>query len=238
MDTFTAFLIIIYAGIMHATFQLSVSVLTLLSSHTIGKTRSRRKLFNLTTSFVIGASIASLLLISFATLIAFDLFGTDADPFVWAVVAGLVGGVGISVWIFYYRRSKGTSLWIPRPVSDYLRGRTKDTSNSVEAFALGVMGILGEILFTIAPIAVAALTLSKLAPNLQIAGLFTYVIVTVLPLIIMWMLVGSGHKISKLQMWREKNKNFLQFTAGFGLLALGVYVYINEVITSAVAGGF
>lgn len=236
MDTFTAFMIIIYAGIMHATFQLSVSVLTLLSGHALGKGRSRRNLFKLTSSFVLGSIVSLSLLISFATLMIYNIYSPQIPTLVWTIVSGLVAGIGVSVWLFYYGKSIGTVLWVPRPISEYLRSRTQDTSNSVEAFSLGVMGVLGEILFTIAPISVASLVLVKLDPKIQLAGLFTYVLVAVLPIIVLWILVRRGHKISHLQKWREKNKFFMQFISGIGLLALAVYVYVNEVMTTTVTG--
>lgn len=236
MDTFTAFMLIIYAGIMHATFQLSVSVLTLLSGHALGKARSRRKVSALSASFVLGTIVSLLLLISFATLVMYDIFSPDIPRVVWTIVSGLLAGIGLSVWFFYYRKSEGTLLWIPRPISDYLRTRTSDTSNSVEAFSLGVMGVLGEILFTIAPISVASLALVKLDPKMQLAGLIVYVIVSILPLFVITLLVRRGHKISHVQKWREKNKFFMQFISGAGLLALAVYVYVNEVMTTSVTG--
>lgn len=110
MDTFTAFMIIVYAGIMHATFQLSVSVLTLLSGHALGKGRSRRNLFKLTSSFVLGSIVSLSLLISFATLMIYNIYSPQIPTLVWTIVSGLVAGIGVSVWLFYYGKSKGTVL--------------------------------------------------------------------------------------------------------------------------------
>jgi hypothetical protein len=52
-------------------------------------------------------------------------------------------------------------------------------------------------------------------------------------------LIGSGHSLSRIQRWREANKHFLQFAAGAGLIVLGGYLYVNEVVTvaTALAGG-
>lgn len=235
MDTLTALVIITIAGLLHATFQLSVSVLTLLSGHAIGNKKSQAKLFRLTTAFLVGASVMTLLLISSATLFSLNLFGPEAAPIVWAIASGIVIGVGISVWMFYYRRDKGTMLWIPRSIAGYLHDRTKHTSNSAEAFALGTMGVVGELLFTLAPLVIGALTIIQLNPSWQLVGLGIYVLTASLPLIVMWMLIGGGHKISELQKWREDNKYFLQFVAGSGLIVLGFYVYLSEVVT--VVGG-
>jgi hypothetical protein len=48
-------------------------------------------------------------------------------------------------------------------------------------------------------------------------------------------LIGSGHKISSIQKWRENNKRFLQFAAGSGLLILGCYLYVDKVVAVSVA---
>lgn len=226
-----ALAVIAFAGLMHATFQLSVSVLTLLSGHALGNTGSQKKLFRLTTAFMLGSGVMTLLLISTFTLLAFDFFGTQAEPLVWSIASGIVVGIGVSVWLFYYRRSKGTQLWIPRPIAEYLHDRSKHTSNTVESFALGTMGVLGELLFTIAPLAIAGLTLLQLSPSWQLIGIVIYILISMLPLIVVWMLVGGGHKVSELQNWRDKNKYFLQFVSGTGLVVLGFYVYISQVVS-------
>lgn len=232
MDTFTALCIILFSGLTHATFQLSVSVLTLLSGHSFGKAKSHKQLLSLSSSFLLGSFIVTLLLVSTFTLLALDLFGEVAEPVIWSISSGLVIGVGLSVWLFYYRRKTGTELWIPRPIAAYLHERSKRTSNSAESFALGVIGGLGEIIFTLAPLLIAGLAIMGLDSHWKLVGLAIYVTTSMLPLVIVWMLIGGGHKVSELQRWRENNKHFLQFVAGSGLIVLGLYVYINQVVTS------
>ena len=53
------------------------------------------------------------------------------------------------------------------------------------------------------------------------------------------MLIGGGHKLSRIQKWREDNKRFMQFAAGSALLVLGFYMYVNEVVAAVttVTGG-
>lgn len=228
--------IVALAALIHASFQLSVSVLTLLGGHAIGAKRSQAKVLRLTTSFVIGAGVMTVLLLSFVSLVMLDIFGTSVPPVVWAISCGLLFGVGIAVWLFYYRPGRGTSLWVPRPIASYLSERTKATKRSAEAFSLGLVSVLGELIFIIAPIVVSALVLIQLPSLWQLAGIAIYAILSLLSLVIVWVLIGSGHKLSRIQEWREANKYFLQFAAGSGLLILGFYAYVYEVIGSAVGG--
>ena len=232
-----SFAIIIFAALIHASFQLSVSMLTLLSGHAIGRRTKHSKLLRFTCSFLTGVGLMVLLLVSFGAFIGRHLFPDGNIPLlVWAASAGLLIGLGVAVWSFYYRHEKGTSLWLPRGIARYLADRTKATKSSAEAFGLGLSSGIGELIFTLAPMAIAILVLIQLEPMWQLVAIATYTFVSLLSLMIVYVLVGGGHKLSRIQKWREKNKRFLQFTAGAGLLILGFYVYVEKVIAITMAG--
>lgn len=230
--------IIAFAALIHASFQLSVSMLTLLSGHTIGRKAAHAKLLRLTWGFSLGAAVMTMLLISFTAYLLQQGFGGTVPPLAWAISCGLLLGLGVAVWTFYYRREKGTSLWLPRNMARYLGERTKATTRSAEAFGLGLSSVIAEFIFILAPMVISALVLIRLEPMWQIIGIATYTIVSLLSLFIVAGLVGSGHKLSRIQKWRENNKRFLQFAAGSGLIILGFYVYVDQIIaTTALASG-
>jgi len=237
MDIPVSLAIVALAGLIHASFQLSVSVLTLLSGHAIGSKRSHAKLLRLTTSFVIGAGVMTVLLLSSTSFVMLSLYGADTPQVVWAAVCGLLIGVAISVWLFYYRREKGTTLWIPRGVAAYLTERTKSTKMSAEAFGLGLSSVIGEAFFIIAPIIISALTLVQLPAVWQMVGIGIYTVISMMSLVVVWVMIGSGHTLGRIQQWREANKYFLQFAAGAGLLVLVFFVYVFEILGSTVVGG-
>lgn len=232
-----SFAIIVFAALIHASFQLSVSMLTLLSGHAIGKHTAHSRLMRLTCSFLTGVGMMTLFLVALSAFVFQQMFAAGVPLIAWAVGAGLLIGLGVAVWAFYYRHEKGTSLWIPRGIARYLLDRTKTTKSSAEAFGLGLTSGIGELIFTLAPILVAALVLIQLEPAWQLAGVALYTLVSLLSLLIVYVMVGGGHKLSKIQKWREKNKRFLQFAGGAGLLILGFYVYVETVVNVAVAGG-
>lgn len=235
MDILSSLSIVALAALIHASFQLSISVLTLLGGHAIGSKRSHAAVLRLTTAFVCGAGVMTILLLSFIALVVMQLLdGGQTPQLVWAIACGLLFGIGVAVWLFYYRRQKGTTLWIPRPVATYLSERTKATKHSAEAFGLGLVSVIGELIFIIAPLLISALVLIQLPALWQLAGIGIYTVISLLSLVIIWVLIGSGHQLSRIQLWREKNKHFLQFAAGSGLLILGFYVYVLEVMGSAV----
>jgi hypothetical protein len=226
--------IIALAALIHASFQLSVSVLTLLSAHTIGAKRSRARLLCLTTSFVLGAGLMTLLLLSFISLVLIHLFGSNVPHIVWLVVCSLLIVIAIAIWSFYYRRGKGTMLWIPRGMARYLISRTESTKLCAESFGLGLSSVIGEILFIIMPLVTSALVLIQLPASWQLIGIFIYTLISLLSLIIVWVSISGGHSLSRIQRWREANKYFLQFVAGAGLIILGFFVYVNEIVVYTV----
>lgn len=236
MDLYSSLAIIILASLVHASFQLSVSMLTLMSGHSLSIKQSFKKLNDLTASFVLGAGIITMLLVSSTAWMFLRITNGEVSGYIWAIACGILLGTAMSVWLFYYRRGKGTTLWIPRDFAEYLTNRTKKTRSIGEAFGLGVSSVLGEILFIAAPVITASLALIQMTPSWQLAGSFIYLIISILPLLIIRILIGGGLSLSKIQRWREKNKYFLQFTAGAGLIILSFFVYASEIIQVSLGG--
>lgn len=189
----------------------------------------------LTGMFAAGVVLMTMLLLTaFASIIT--SLG-DISPYatlLWTIGCGLLLGVGIAVWLFYYRHEAGTSLWLPRAMARYLSSRVKATNQSAEAFGLGLSSVVAELLFTVAPLVIAALALTTLSPTQQLLGVAVYGIVSLTPLLFIILSVNNGISISRIQKWRESNKSFLQFAAGSGLVALGFYIYVEEVVTQTV----
>lgn len=232
--------IIVFAAIIHATFQLSVSTLTLMSGHALGRRTSKKQLTRLVGAFILGVMLMSTLLllsISYITQ-AFLLDNDSLSPALWAINSGLLVGLGIAAWLFYYRRQKSsTSLWLPKALSNFLSLRSKKTKSAAEAFSLGLTSVTSEIIFIIGPILTTALVLGSQVPvEAALSLTLLYTLISALPLTLIGVLVLRGARLSRIQKWREQNKNFLQFIAGAGLIVLGFYLYVHEVILVAVEG--
>ncbi|NLA43072.1 hypothetical protein GX865_02870 [Candidatus Saccharibacteria bacterium] len=231
MEYFIPFSIIALAAAVHASFQLSISTLTLMSGHSLGKKQSQSRLLRLISGFLLGvAGMTALLFVALVYAIEFWLENGSVPPVLWAALSGVLFGLGVAVWLFYFKKGSGTMLWLPRGVALYLAERSKRSKSTSEALALGMASVTGELLFIIAPLGVAAMITVTLPPLLQVAALLMYVPISITTLLIVAALVGSGHKISQIQRWREANKRFLQFIAGTSLLVLGFYLYVNEVL--------
>ncbi len=239
MQQLDSLAIIALAATVHASFQLSVSMFTVMSGHALSRKASHARLLRLSGSFILGVLLMIVLLLIGALFAIERIVGTGGEiPLItWAIASGLSVGVGVAVWAFYYRhRHSGTVLWLPRPFARFLEKRARRTKQAPEAFSLGMSSVVAELLFISAPGLIAALLLAGLPVHLQLSGLGLYVLIAGLPLWIIYFLVGGGHSLARIQHWRETNKRFLQFFAGSVLLVLGAYVYVDIVLGAGSVG--
>ena len=104
---------------------------------------------------------------------------------------------------------------------------------------MGLTGVFAELLFIIGPMIAAALAIVTL-PTVwwQLSGLIIYIIVSALPLLVVFTLVGGGHSVAKIQKWREKHKRFIQFIAGGSLIILAAYLFVDRLLGISVYGVF
>lgn len=237
MDAISPLATVALAGLIHASFQLSISTLTLLSAHTVGIKASRIRLLKLVSGFSLGTVLMTLLVLSSVSLLLQVTFGSTVPPLAWATACGFLLGLSFAVWLFYYRREPGTSLWLPRGMARYLLHRSKTTKVTAEAFSLGMTSVIAELLFVAGPVIVTALVLIELQPKWQLAGIFIYGLTSLLPFLFVAARIAGGYNIAKIQRWRSANKGFLQFIAGCGLIVLAFCLYVNQVTGGAAFSG-
>ena len=218
--------LVILAGLFaHACFQLSLGMLTVIDSHAIGSGKRHGSILKLSASYIVGALVSTAGLLSLITYFFRSVLPINTNPAAWVIVCALVVSVGWAVLLFYYRKTKGTQLWLPRAITEKLTTRAKKTKTAADALGFGLMTVFIELPFLIAPLVLAGAVLSTLPATERGIGVLTYAIAANVPLIIVTVLLGGGHKISTIQRWRETNKQFLQWTSGLTLILLGVYLF-------------
>ncbi len=222
-------LLVVGAFFVHICYQLSVSVLTHMSSHSLSRQTSTRRLLWLGSHYSLGVIVMTTLLLTGVTALAYSSwssFAVSENPVFWSIVAVGVPVVGLVTATLYYRAGPGTQLWLPRPIAAYLLERSKKTRSGTEAFALGAMTVVGEVPFLVAPLVLIAVAVSALSPADWWWVSLTYAGLVSLPLVFTTLFVTSGHSIARLQKWREDNKTFLQWTSGIMLVALTAYLFV------------
>lgn len=218
-------LVIISGLFAHACFQLSVSTLTLLGSHVIGSGKSHAILLKLSIGYACGVLFATACLLALLTYFFTTALPIHQSPVAWIIVCALVVVVGWLVLVLYYRRGKGTRLWLPRRITEAVGIQAKRIKRTVGAFGLGSAMVIAELPFLIAPLTLAGAVLAGLAELERSIGVLAYSLAATTPLVIIIILIGGGHKISTIQRWREANKKFLQWTSGLTLILLGIYLF-------------
>lgn len=216
------FLIMCGAVFVHACFQLSVSVLTLLSSHTIGRRLPNNRLLTLSFWYILGV-VVTITLLQLGIIAILRLVMAHDGTFATAIPLGIAPLVAIVTVLFYYRRGRGTRLWLPRPAADYITTRAKRTRSSVEAFALGVTTAITELPFALAPLAIVAFIFQGMSADSWLQLAIGYALAVCVPLIFVAFYISSGHKVSSVQRWREDAKEFLRWTSASMLVLLTIY---------------
>lgn len=223
-STLLAVLIGVVTALLHGNFQVSVSVLTLLSGHSLGAKKAHTRLLALNLSYIAGVVLTVTGVLLGVISLVHSIGGVTQD--VWIVAIALCAAIGSITSIAYYQGKRGTVLWLPRPIAEYLSVRAKKTRRAIEAAALGGMTVIAELPFTIAPLAVAGVLIADHAATADLVWSSLYALVASLPLIVITVLLGAGHALSRIQRWREQNKIFLQYSSGIGLVVLALYVVV------------
>lgn len=230
LDFIGPYALVILAGLfVHACFQLSLSMLTVMASHAIGASKRHGAILKLSLSYTLGAFIATLALLVLSTSFFVHILPPKSSPLAWIILCGLSILVGWCVLLFYYRKVKGTRLWIPRSLVEAATARAKKVRGFTGALGLGLMMVALELPFLIAPLAIAGAILSTLPSLERTIGVLAYTFAATMPLIIITIMIGGGHKISVIQRWREDNKQFLQWTSGLTLILIGVYLFATNI---------
>lgn len=211
-----------------ACFQLGVSVLTLLSSHAIGANKRFYKLLKLLSSYLLGSFMAAFIFVMLSIELIASLQLQD-QLLTWQILAIISMIIGVGLVAFYYRSSKGTSLWVPRSFAKFLSSRTKKTSSTIEAFSLGILTIIAELPFSFVAYLLVGVMFASAAEVSQIYISVIFAVLVNLPLVFISAYITSGHKISTVQRWRETNKNFLKWSSGVCLALIGTYILTWQV---------
>lgn len=229
--TFVAITMVAFIAVLHASFQLGTSVLTLMTGHSLVRNKATKRVIMLNIGYIFGAIATTMMLLTIATTALYLWLPFEHMRTLWIILVILALLVSSAVMTHYYKRGKGTRLWIPRPFATYLTDRSKKTKNVVEAAALGIVSVLAELPFTAVLIMMTALVLvSTFVIDHYTIIIVLYSIVASLPLIAVTTAIATGHRLSQIQRWREASKIFLQYAAGAGLFAAALYALVYFVL--------
>ena len=229
----SAISMIVLAGVVHATLQLSLGALILLYHESLGK-HIKIKTKRLVSNYILGAMLLIGLILTAMCYFISVLTAGNLSLEALAIVTGILIALAISVWFFYYRSGRSTELWLPKTVSRYINRRAGKTESNVEAFALGMLANFAELPFSLGLFLVAADSVLLLPAYWQILGIFLYTMIAISPLAFLRFSVRKGKTVAEIQKWRNKNKNFFKVLAGCGFLTLALFLVAFKLLKDVV----
>ena len=229
----SAISMIVLAGVVHATLQLSLGALVLLYHESLGK-HIKIKTKRLASNYILGAMLLIGLILTAMCYFISVLTAGNLSLEALAIVTGILIALAISVWFFYYRSGRSTELWLPKTVSRYINRRAGKTESNVEAFALGMLANFAQLPFSLVLFLVAADSVLLLPAYWQILGIFLYTMIAISPLAFLRFSVRKGKTVAEIQKWRNKNKNFFKVLAGCGFLTLALFLVAFKLLKDVV----
>lgn len=223
MSDLLCFATIALAGFAQATLQLSFGGLILLYHASMGQHR-RRKTRHLTTAYILGALVITMLAVSGIAFWISQLAGKALTLEMTLICVGVFIACAAIMWLLYYRRGKNTELWLPRSFSRFIARKAKATDDTIEAFSLGTLSAFAEMPMSIAIFFIAANCILTVSAHLQLVALLAYLLIVALPMLALKFYVRTGNNAVMAQRWRIKNKTFIRFVSSLSFMMLSVFV--------------
>ena len=206
--------------------QLPSSIFMIFYHYASGK-YSRKKADSLALPYILGVeTFATILSISINT-VYFSIFyhfpDLELHIFPW-IMAGISIALGIISFFFYFRKSRGTELFIYRKFSKNLFSHTKTVKTSTDAFMLGCFSGVAELGFTLPLYVLAVVAINQLTIFPRSPFSILFILSSIIPILSIIILYHTGHNIATIERSRVKNKPFFRFIIplGYALLAFAL----------------
>ena len=231
MSVLTSVGIMLLSMLVMALLQLVPGVFAIFSHYANGK-YSRNKATDLATFFILGAesAVVVIFLSVYAILCATPAmtYVVDSELFGW-IIAGVFIALALVVLGLYYRKSKGSELFIPRSFASNLRARLPGIKSRSDAFTMGLFSTVPELVITLPLYIIVAVTVMRLGETSpERAGMIMlFTLAAVAPLLIMHT-VSHYRNMADYMRFRFRHKNFFRFMIALcylliaGLIIIGV----------------
>lgn len=222
MNIFASLGIVLLAMLIQCFFQLSPSIFTIFYHHTLGKS-SAKKADGLSLYYILGSEVfifVFFLLIYLFVSYIFASFGSTLNTILPWVFAGIFIALSLISVSIYFRKGSGTALFISRRLAKKIFQNTKKINTSSDAFILGFTSAIPELIFSVPLFIAMSFALLTVSQPLRVTLIFSYVIVSIIPLFVYYSLFHSGHNLAEIERRRIKNKTFCRFTISLGFIIL------------------
>ncbi len=218
MSIFISVIILILVALIQFSMQLLPGIFLLFYHYALGK-KSRKKADDLSIFFILGAETLVTIIWCFVLSVVLPI----TSQIVFWIIAGILVIESTASIFFYYRKSPGTELFISRSVAKAFEARAKNIKNRSDAFMLGLLSSIPELVFTLPLYFLASIILPSIGLVFSSAiYILIYMLLAVTPLFIIHVLYRTDHHLPDIERLRIKLKPFIRFFlfVGFLLLAL------------------
>lgn len=235
MSVFASAGILILSMLIMAILQLTPCVFLLFSHYSYGK-YSHKNASNASLFFILGTeSFTALVFLSvyfiLSSLYAVPLALTN-DLLVW-IISGTMIAIAIIFPFCYFRKGRGTRLFISRHLAKELDHKAKVTKSRSDAFMLGFTANLPELVFSIPVYVIATIEIMKIgnAPLIRAILSLCFILIKTSPLIAIHIAMDSGQNLATIQKTRVKNIRFIKYFTSIVYLLIGVLVIVFGVFS-------
>lgn len=228
MSFFISVGILAIATLLQASMQLVPGIFTIFYHYARGK-YSRRKADDLALFFVIGTIVFSAIFFLSLYTVYFSIFyhlpDLEMHLFPW-IMAGVFLGLSIVSFFLYFRKSRGTELFISRSIAKHLHSRAKNASSRTDSFLLGLLSGVAELFFTLPLFIIVAIATNNIDYSIRSVLSLIFIMAPAIPIFSFFTMYHSGYNLAEIQRRRVKNKTFFRFMIVIGYFLL-VFAAIN-----------
>lgn len=230
MSVFAPVSILILAMLIMAFLQLTPGVFLLFSHYSYGKF-SRKNASNASLFFILGAETSTALVFILIYSLLSSLYVAPVsftdNLLVW-IIAGTMIAIGVIFPFCYFKKGRGTKLFISRRLAKDFDQKTRITKTRSDAFVLGFVASLPELIFTIPVYIVAATQIMKISDYSTVRAMLSlcFILIKIAPLIAIHLTMDSGRNLAILQKSRVKNKQFVRAFISAIYLLIGILMII------------
>lgn len=234
MSILTSLGILFLAMLILAFLQFIPSIFAL-SFHFLMGRYSTRKASDAATFFILGTetSIAILMFLFYFILSdpAIFTFILTNRLLAWIVV-GILIALSLTFFFFYCHKKHSIELFIPRKVATSYYNKAKTIKTRSDAFVLGIVCIIPELLFTLPLYLLAAIEILKIGvDSVQSASLIIlFSLLTILPLIIIHSLFSHQTNLADFIKFRHKNKTLFRVIISLLYLFIAILIILGIIL--------
>ena len=231
MSTFVSLITIFLAMLIHSSMQLVPGIFALFYHSGLSKS-SASKTDDLSLSFILGSELfsATIFIAIYSAILSLSFIDESIRNILSWVLIGFLFIEIPAIIFLYYRKGKGSSLFISRKSAINLSRHAESIKNRTDAMLLGMFSGVAELPFTLPLFVIVSNEAIGLTNGQNGILIIIYIIVTTIPLFIIRRCFRSGLNLADIARFRAKNKLFFKIILAFGYLLLATTLITTGII--------